>query len=117
MCLMISQELQIMQEILDTNDLFFSTFLLYNSTDMDDLYRDSTFDENDDSYEHHDINLLTGKLRCFRKAKATCIVILDFLKTRRYRSLQLLLLVSKRSYRNLFRRFQNNRIIGESIGL
>ena len=30
---------------------------------MDDLYQNGMFDENDDSYEHHDIDLLTGKLR------------------------------------------------------
>ena len=84
---------------------------------MDDLYQDGTFDENDDSYEHHDIDLLTGKLRCFRKAKATCIVILDLLKICRYRSLRLLLLVSKRSYRNLFDDFKITEFIGESMDL
>jgi len=77
---------------------------------MDDLYQNSTFDENDDSYEHHDIHLLTGKLRCFRKANATCRSILHFLQSHKYQSLLLLLLISRRRYGNLFRRFPNNTI-------
>jgi hypothetical protein len=77
---------------------------------MDDLYQDSTFDENDDSYEHHDIHLLTGKLRCFRKAKATCNSILHLIQRHKYRSLLLLLSISRRRYRHLFERFPNNTI-------
>ena len=83
---------------------------------MDDLYHDSTFDENDDSYEHHDIDLLTGKLRCFRKARATCTVLLHLVNSNKYRSLRLLLLKSKRRYRNLLRRFPNNRIYNGMYG-
>ena len=77
---------------------------------MDDLYQDSTFDENDDSYEHHDSNLLTGKLRCFCKAKATCRSILHLIQRHKYQSLLLLLSISRRRYRNLSERFPNNTI-------
>ena len=70
----------------------------------------------DDLYEHHDIDLLTGKLRCFRKAKAMCMVLLHLVKSHQYRSPQLLLLTSKRRYRNLLRRFQNNRIYNGIYG-
>ena len=69
---------------------------------MDDLFElHGTRDNEDDDYEHNDDTMIMGRLRCYRKARITCNVILKILQRNQISSLRVMLVASKEKYKNL----------------
>ena len=83
---------------------------------MDDLYElDGTYDDEDDTYEHHDHSTVIGTLRCYRKARITCRVILHVLQRNRIPAVRVILVATKQKYKDLVRMISSNTIYRDML--
>ena len=85
---------------------------------MDDLFElNGTYDHEDDTYKHHDHAMIMGKLRCYRKARITCRVILHILQQNGIPAVRVILVASKQKYKDLVRIFRHNEIYRDMLSL
>ena len=89
---------------------FFEVRSLYvnRKSMVDNYFEDEIFDENYNN-EYHNMDLLTGKLRCFRAAKYSCNELLRVLRQKRYRYLWSIIEKIKQRFKSLHRAFPDNR--------